>query len=242
MSHNPFRIFIGYDTREPISYHVLSHSILTRASKPVSITPLAQSTLRAAGLYTRERLAAESTEFSLTRFLVPYLCGFSGYALFMDCDMLCLTDIHELLNIVDMKSGLAVWCCQHSYTPSTTTKLLNQPQTTYPRKNWSSLMLFDCSHPATKTLTPEYVNKATPLELHRFMWIGMSSVQHEEIGSIPLNWNWLVGEYPPKHKYETLPKIIHYTLGGPWFTHYKECDYNKEWFEEYEKMNYTQQL
>ena len=212
-------VFIGYDTNETVAYHVLAHSILRRASIPVSIAPLMRRQL--AGLYTRERGPTESTEFSLTRFLVPGLSGFKGWSLFMDCDMLCLADIAELAACIPCSPEKAVLVCKHDYTPKTERKFLDQMQTKYPRKNWSSLMLFN--NERCGALTAQYVNTASGLDLHRFRWI-----RDELIGDLPLEWNWLVGEYP--HNAEA--KIVHYTLGGPYFDDYRDCDYADEWREE----------
>lgn len=216
----PLRIFIGYDQREAIAYHVLSHSILTRSSVPVMIAPLVQSALREQGIYNRERTPLESTEFSMTRFLVPYLCGYRGNAVFMDCDMLCRVDIAELWDEI-LESEEAVLCCQHSYTPSANTKFLGNPQTAYPRKNWSSFMVFDCTR--CRALTPDYVNTATGLELHRMLWM-----DNKPIGALPLEWNWLVGEYEKNYN----ANILHYTLGGPWFAETAHCDHADEWRQE----------
>jgi hypothetical protein len=198
----------------------LAHSILTRASIPVAIIPLVQSQLRAMGCYTRTRGPTESTEFSLTRFLVPYLSGFRGVSVFMDCDMLCLADVAELL-----PARGAVSVCQHDYTPSTETKMEGQVQTAYPRKNWSSLMVFN--NASCLTLQPDYINQATGLSLHRFHW-----KDDKAIGSLPLEWNWLVGEYEPNPN----AKLLHYTLGGPWFSDYQGCDYADLWHAEYRAM------
>ncbi len=256
MSHEPLKCFIGYDSKEPIAYHVLSHSILTRASCPVSITPLRQDTLRAAGIYTRERGPTESTEFSLTRFLVPYLSGYKGFSVFMDSDMLCRCDIAELhawiamnfqerfvppdeydetyerhgITLIRNKPGTwvkdkALLCCQHDYTPSETTKFLGNVQTAYPRKNWSSFMVF--ANDQCKALTPEYVNNATGLDLHRFQWI-----QDGQIGALPIEWNWLVGEYAENPK----AKVLHWTLGGPWFSGFERSDHSGEWLDERDAM------
>lgn len=223
-------IFIGYDSREPIAYHVAAHSILRRSSIPVAIRPLVQSQLRQSGLYTRDRGQLESTEFSMTRFLVPHLMGYKGYALFMDCDMLVLTDIAELLKVeVQLDLGKAVYVCQHDYTPRGETKMDGQVQTSYPRKNWSSFMLFDCER--CTALTPEYVNTASGLELHRFYWV---REQFEDIGALPLEWNVLVGE---EHQTDRPPKVIHYTNGGPYFLDYSRGPYADEWFAEYKHMN-----
>src|ERR1051325_605786 len=164
--NEPLRLFIGFDRRENINYAVLSHSILRRASVPVMISRLP----RQAGerLYTRERGPTESTEFSLTRFLTPFLSDYCGYSIFMDCDMVCRVDIIDVMLHVLAQPGKAVYCCQHDYTPSSTVKFLNQPQHAYPKKCWSSLMIFD--NAKCTALSPEYVNRATGLELHRFAW------------------------------------------------------------------------
>jgi lipopolysaccharide biosynthesis glycosyltransferase len=230
-------IFIGWDSREPIAFPVLANSIMQRATAPVSITALIQKQLRSSGQYSRERGPTESTEFSLTRFLVPYLSGYKGISLFLDCDMLCRADITDLEFIAaktlslgledegDLDSNKAVWVCQHNYTPKGTTKFLGQQQTAYPRKNWSSLILF--VNERCKILTKKYVNSASGLDLHRFNWL-----KDEHIGSLPLEWNHLVGEYPPNLE----AKILHYTNGGPWFDDYKNTDHAAEWFTERDGM------
>jgi hypothetical protein len=221
---SPFRIFIGYDPNETVAYHTLAHSILRRSSIPVSIAPLMRSQLGA--LYTRARGPTESTEFSLTRFLVPALSGYEGWSMFIDCDMLCRSDIAELAELTRASGDAAVLVCKHDYTPGPQRKFLNQIQTVYPRKNWSSVMLFN--NQRCKALTSEYVNSAPGLDLQRFVWI-----QDAEIGGIPLEWNWLVGEYA----YNPMAKIVHYTLGGPYFDEYRGCDYAAEWFEERRLLN-----
>lgn len=221
MTAIPIKVFIGYDSKEPESYHVLSHSILRRASFPVSITPLALTQLR--HVYTRPRGPLESTEFSMTRFLVPYLSDYSGWSVFMDCDMLCRVDIAELAVHILKQPGKAVYCCQHDYQAKEGTKFLNQPQTVYPRKNWSSFMVFN--NRQCQMLTPDYVNTATGLELHRMLWM-----PDDQIGSLPLEWNWLVGEYVPNPD----AKVLHWTLGGPWFG--KDVTHEEDWFAEREMM------
>lgn len=222
-AHAPLRIFVGYDSKEPLAYYVLAHSILRRTSLPVSIEPLALHQLRR--IYTRERGPTESTEFSMTRFLVPYLCGYEGHAVFMDCDMLCRADVAELLLHAVAHPDKAVLVCQHEYTPKHATKFLGQAQTAYPRKNWSSLMVFN--NRLCAALTPEYVNTATGLDLHRLNWIPDAWV-----GALPLEWNWLVGEYEPNHS----ARMLHYTLGGPWFEEHAECDHAEDWLDELSHM------
>lgn len=214
-------IFIGYDVKETVAYHVLSHSLLSRASEPISISPLRRDLLKP--WYTRPRATNESTDFSLTRFMVPYLSGYTGYSIFMDCDMLCLTDIIDVFSHIDGTKAVSV--CQHDYVPSTERKFLNQVQSKYPRKNWSSFMVFN--NALCKSLTPDLVNHATGLHLHRFEWI-----EDSLIGTLPLEWNWLVGEYPSTND----PKVLHYTLGTPCFSDYAKCEYSDVWWEEYRNM------
>lgn len=217
------RIYLGYDPVESIAFYTLAHSILRRASIPVSIAPVARSQLK--GVYTRERGPTESTDFSLTRFLVPWLSAFEGWSLYLDCDMLCRVDISKLMKETERQADKAVLVCKHDYVPKTGRKFLDRVQTTYPRKNWSSVVLFN--NERCKALTPGYVNSASPSDLHRFAWL-----DDERIGEMPLEWNWLVGEYA----YNPAAKIVHFTIGGPYFEAYRECDYAQEWFAELESM------
>ena len=218
------RVFIGFDTVETVSYHVLSHSIQARCSEPVSITPLMLTQL--SGLMTREHHNLQSTEFSFSRFLVPHLCDYQGWALFMDCDMLVLDDMADLWNLRD--DDFAVQVVKHEHVPKETTKFLGQPQSKYEKKNWSSVMLFN--NEKCKALTPDFVNTATGLELHRYQWLDGDHL----IGDIPHRWNHLVG-YD-----ETVPvgevSNLHYTIGGPYFDDYKDTDYAAEWFAEKDAM------
>jgi hypothetical protein len=190
----------------------------------VSMTPLRLDSLRR--IYTRERGPTESTEFSLTRFLVPYLSNYEGFSLFMDCDMLMQADVLELMLHTLADPGHAVYVCQHDYTPKDASKFLGAVQTTYPRKNWSSFMLFD--NRQCRALTPAYVNTASGLDLHRLHWLK----DEQTIGALPLEWNWLVGEYPPKAD----AKNLHYTLGGPWFEDYRQTDHADRWQAAYQRM------
>ena len=216
-------IFIGYDSRESVAFHTLAHSILRRASLPISIAPLARSQL--AHVYRRSRGPTEATEFSLTRFLVPYLSGYAGWSIYMDCDMLCRVDIAGLAREMERQADRAVLVCKHDYVPKGERKFLDQVQTKYPRKNWSSLMLFN--NERCRALTPDYVNSASGLELHRFAWL-----EDRLIGELAREWNWLVGEYP----YSADARIAHFTRGGPYFEAYRDCDYADEWFAEFESM------
>ncbi|XP_054781439.1 protein CDI-like [Prosopis cineraria] len=226
----PFKIFIGYDSREDIAYEVCRYSILKRASIPVHITPLKLSDLRPQGLYWRERGKLESTEFSFSRFLTPHLANFHGWALFIDCDFLFLSDIKNLVDLVDHK--YAVMCVHHDYTPTEATKMDGVVQTVYPRKNWSSMVLYNCGHPKNKVLSPQVVNTQTGSYLHRFQWL-----EDDEIGSVPFVWNFLVGhnKVDESDVKNSFPKAVHYTLGGPWFEDYKDCEFGDLWVKEMEE-------
>ena len=216
-------IFIGYDSKERVAYNVLSHSIIQNSTKPVAITPIALNNLK--DDFVRERNALSSTEFSFSRFMIPHLMNYQGWALFMDCDMLMFEDISKLWRMRDDSKAIQV--CKHDYTPKTDTKFLGQVQTKYPKKNWSSFMLMNCKK--CTTLTPDYVNKASGLELHQFKWLEGDHL----IGDLPLEWNWLVGEY--EHKDDVYN--VHYTKGGPWFEDYAKCDYSEDWFRNLEESN-----
>ena len=217
------RVFIGYDPRESVAFHVLSHSLLRRSSIPLSVSPLVRSQLQS--VYTRPRGPTESTEFSMTRFLVPYLSEYAGWSLYIDCDMLCRTDIAALAAESERQADKAVLVCKHDYVPKSERKFFDQIQTKYARKNWSSLMLFN--NERCRALGPDYVNSASGLELHRFAW-----TEDRLIGALEPEWNWLVGEYP----HNPGARIVHFTLGGPYFTEYRACDYADEWFAEFESM------
>ena len=215
-------VFIGYDPREAIAFSVLSCSIQARASEPVSISPLMLSQLN--GILTRERHPLQSTDFSFSRFLTPYLSGYAGWSVFMDCDMLVLDDIASLHALRDDR--YAVMVVKHDHVPKETKKFLGEPQSKYEKKNWSSVMLFN--NAKCRALTPEYVNKASGLELHQFKWLAGDEV----IGALPDRWNHLVGYNPPRKD----AALVHYTLGGPYFDDFRNCEYSKEWFAERDAM------
>lgn len=221
------RIFIGYDPREAVAYSVLAHSIAARASEPVSFAPLMLTELR--GILTRERHPLQSTDFAFSRFLTPYLSGFEGWSVFMDCDMLVLDDIVNLWKLRDDR--YAVMVVKHQHRPREKVKFLDQPQTEYPKKNWSSVMLFNNAR--CRVLSPGYVNTATGLELHQFKWLGDDAL----IGAIPHRWNHLVGYDPPTREVS----LVHYTLGGPYFREYADCEYSREWFAERDRMLHVEQ-
>jgi len=219
----PFRVYIGWDSREDIAYQVARRSLLRHASIPVEVIPIRLADLVAQGLYTRPVDPLASTEFTYTRFLVPHLAGYRGWAVFVDCDFIFFGDIAELQASMDPK--YAVLCVQHDYRPQETSKMDGIPQSPYPRKNWSSFMLFNCDHPATRRLTPEVVNRESGAFLHRMQW-----ARDEEIGALPMGWNWLEGWYAkPATGY---PQAVHHTRGGPWFETWQHVDYAREWLDE----------
>jgi hypothetical protein len=216
------RVFIGFDGVEAVAYSVLAYSINTRASQPVQIAPVMLDQLQ--GVYKRERNPLQSTEFSFSRFLVPWLCDYQGWAIFMDCDMLVRDDIDRLWQLRDER--FAVQVVKHVHIPKEETKFLGAVQTKYEKKNWSSVMLINCAR--CKALTPDYVNRATGLELHQFKWLGDEAL----IGEIPAGWNHLVGY--DRHRADA--SLVHYTIGGPWFREYEQCEYSDEWRAERDRM------
>lgn len=219
------KIFVGYDSREDIAWQVCRLSIQRHTGADVPVYPLRQSTLREIGLYTRAADAA-STEFSITRFLTPYLGAHDGWTIFVDCDFLFTVDVRKVLDHASRDK--AVHVVQHDYVPANAVKMDGQVQTVYPRKNWSSFILFNNAHPDVKALTPEVVNTASPAHLHRFGWVSSDDL----IGNLPLAWNFLEGEYP--RPAET-PCAIHYTNGGPWFENWQDVDYADLWIAERER-------
>jgi len=220
------KVFIGYDSRQdkdPLGkgiinppYEVCKASIRKYNSK-VQIIPIKLDELIEVGIYDREKDPLASTEFTYSRFLVPYLSNFEGISLFCDSDFLWQTDITDILEYFDSK--YSVMCCQHDYTPSTTTKMDGLIQTVYPKKNWSSLMLFNCSDEDCRNLTPNVINNELPRYLHRMEW-----TNDYKIGEIPLQYNWLEGDYDNSVN----PKAIHFTNGGPWHKTWNG-DYRASW-------------
>lgn len=215
-------VFIGYDPREAAAFSVLVHSIQARATQPVSVTPLMLGQLKQ--VLTRERHPLQSSDFSFSRFLTPYLSGYSGWSVFMDCDMLMRDDIANLWALCDER--YAVMVVKHEHVPRETVKFLGEPQSKYEKKNWSSVMLFN--NAKCRALTPDYVNRASGLELHQFKWLSGDGL----IGSLPDRWNHLVGYNAPRRD----AALVHYTLGGPYFPEYATCEYSDEWRAERDAM------
>jgi hypothetical protein len=222
MDDSVIRVYIGHDLREEVALSVLSYSIHRHASRPVSITPVMISQL--GPLYTREKHPLQSTAFSFSRFLTPYLSGYEGWSLFTDCDMLMVEDIAKLWALRDDR--YAVMVVKHEHIPRETEKFLRMPQSKYEKKNWSSVMLFNNAR--CTALTPDYVNTASGLELHQFKWLG----DDEAIGALPSRWNHLVGYDAPRED----AALVHFTLGGPYFADHADCEYADAWRAERDRM------
>lgn len=227
-------IFIGYDQREEDAYLVAERSLNARASEPIVSYPLMLDILRAQCLYWREHTvvrqigaphrlfdvisnAPMSTEFAISRFLTPHIAE-TGWALFMDCDVLIREDIHQLFAEADPR--FAVQVVKHPALRSEGLKMDGQAQQPYTRKNWSSVMLFNCDHPANQYLTPDMVNEMPGRMLHRFCWL-----TDDQIGDLTPRWNYLVGVSKPQAD----PSIAHFTLGVPSMRGYEHSEFADEW-------------
>lgn len=211
------RLFTGYDEREAIGFHVFVASVLARASEPVSIVPITKQVMG-----QRDG----SNTFSYSRFLVPYLCGFKGMAIFADgCDMLCLGDIAELADLYD--PYMAVQVVRHDYKTRHQIKYVGTSMESrnvdYPRKNWSSLMVINCGHYAWRPITPQYVQRHDGPYMHGFQFL-----QDRFIGELPDRWNWLVDEFDENAH----ANLLHWTAGIPAFEAYRDAPMAAEWFAE----------
>lgn len=223
----PVRIFIGYDNRIPVAFQTLVHSITQKSSVPVTFCPINLNNVKS--IFDRPKVNVQSTEFSFSRFLTPYLSGYEGWSLFMDNDIILLDDIAKLWALRDEK--YAVMCVKHEHRPSEKKKFMGAAQTSYEKKNWSSVMLFN--NPECKALTPDYVNKASGLELHQFKWLAGDHL----IGGLPLEWNYLA-DYTEENEARVVPRLVHYTIGGPFYPEFKDTEYSTEWFKEFAGANY----
>ena len=212
-------LFVGFDPREAVAYHVFCSSIIQNTSVPVQISPLVLSQLQEFNEMHDDR----SNDFVYSRFLTPYLTDFKGWAIFADGDMICQGDLKELIDMADPSK--AVMVVKHDYQTKATQKYLGNINENYPRKNWSSVILWNCDHPKHKILTPDFVSKQTGKFLHRFSWL-----DDQDIGELPLEWNWLASEY----KVNREAKLIHYTLGTPCFKDYKNSDMADIWYHYYD--------
>lgn len=236
------RAYVGYDPRLDLPYEVTKHSMLKRASFPVEVIPLKQSALRESDIYSRERNPDDITEFTFTRFLTPHLAAFTGWAMFVDSDFLYTGDLRELANLVDDK--FAVMCVKHDYSGRETTVMDGRVRPTYPRLNWSSMMLWNCSHAKNRILTPDFVSSQPAEFLQRLKWL-----EDDEIGAIPQTWNFLVGhshladhDIATRGTTSTPPKAIHFTEGGPWYDRWASCQFSELWFQERDDFEHSQQI
>ncbi len=214
-------IVVGFDQREAIAYHTFTQSIIEKSTVPIRFIPLAVNTLKNYKEIHQDR----SNDFIYSRFLTPYLNNYQGWAIFADGDMICQADIKELWDLRDPNKALLV--VKHKYQTKQKEKYLGNINENYPRKNWSSLILWNCSHPKHKILTPDFIASQTGKYLHRFSWL-----DDNDIGELPKEWNWLAIEYP----INTSAKLIHYTLGAPCFLDYRDSDMSLQWLETQQRL------
>ena len=219
-------IFIGYDPREAIAYHTCANSIIRKATTPVSLNPLALNLLSG----YKEQHNDGSNHFIYSRFLVPHLTNYNGWAIFLDGDMILRTDIQELWKLCD--ESKAVMVVKHDYKTRMTEKYLGAKNENYPRKNWSSVILWNCGHELNRQITPDFVQSSTGAQLHRFTWI-----PNDQIGELPIEWNWLPDEFDAN----TDAKLLHYTLGTPCFHDFATTPMADEWHRERIYTEYSQQ-
>ena len=222
----PIPIFVGYDPREAVAYHTCANSIIRHASCPVAIIPLALNLFKD---YT-ETHTDGSNQFIYSRFLVPHLMDYTGHAIFIDGDMIVRSDIAELWQWRHKRYDVQV--VKHNYETCMTEKYLGSKNENYPRKNWSSVIIWNCESTANKRLTPEFVQRSTGAELHRFTWI-----RDEQIGDLPAEWNWLPDEYGPNCNAD----LLHYTLGAPCFHDFATTPMADDWHHERMLADYCQQ-
>lgn len=225
-------IWLGYDPREAGAFAVARSSMERNLIGAVRVRGLILDRLKDEGLYTRPTSrqggklwddiseAPMSTEFACSRFLVPNLAG-HGWALFTDCDILVRKNLNKIFDQADPR--YAVMVVKHDYRPPEGVKMDGQAQQPYARKNWSSVALFNCDHPANKALTLEMVNGTPGRDLHRFCWL-----KDEEIGALDPTWNYLVGHTTGVPD----PAIVHFTEGIPTMPGYENCEFAGEWHAE----------
>ena len=216
------KIYIGYDSKISIASKVCEHS-LRHHSEDLDIELLKLTKLKKKKLYWRP-YKNQSTEFTYSRFLIPYLQNYKGWALYCDNDFLFLKDVKELMSL--QNNSKAVLCVKHEYKPKEKTKMGNKKQINFSKKNWSSLMLINCGHPSMKNLDLSTVSEASGRYLHQFQWL-----DDDEIGSIPHSWNWLVNWYRTD-KGDGHPEALHFTEGGPWIV---DSEYKQTWLN-YKKL------
>ena len=222
----PIPVFVGYDPREAIAYHTCVNSIIRHSSQPVAIIPIALNLFQD----YKETHTDGSNHFIYTRFLVPHLMGFKGWAIFIDGDMIVRDDIMKLWNLQEVDKDVMV--VKHDYQTCMPVKYLGAKNENYPRKNWSSVILWNCNSFPNRQLTPEFVQKSSGSFLHRFSWLDDS-----RIGELPSEWNWLPDEYGVN----TNAKLLHYTLGAPCFQEFADTPQGNEWHRERILTEYCQQ-
>jgi len=222
----PIPVFVGYDPREAIAYHTCVNSIIRHASQPVAIIPIALNLFQD----YKETHTDGSNHFIYTRFLVPHLMGFKGWAIFIDGDMIIRGDIVELWNLRELDKDVLV--VKHDYQTCMPVKYLGAKNEDYPRKNWSSVILWNCNSFPNRQLTPEFVQTSSGSFLHRFSWL-----DDDRIGDLPPEWNWLPDEYGPNLN----AKLLHYTLGAPCFQEFADTPQGNEWHRERILTEYCQQ-
>ena len=222
----PIPVFVGYDPREAIAYHTCVNSIIRHASQPVAIIPIALNLFQD----YKETHTDGSNHFIYTRFLVPHLMGFKGWAIFIDGDMIIRGDIVELWNLREIDKDVMV--VKHDYQTCMPVKYLGAKNEDYPRKNWSSVILWNCNSFPNRQLTPEFVQTSSGSFLHRFSWL-----DDDRIGDLPPEWNWLPDEYGAN----TEAKLLHYTLGTPCFQEFADTPQGNEWHRERILTEYCQQ-
>jgi len=215
------KIYVGFDPRESVVYHTFTQSLIEKSTLPIEITPLAVTTLN----FYEETHQDKSNDFVYSRFLTPFMSNFEGWSIYVDGDMICQADIKELLELRDETKAVQV--VKHDYKTKSANKYLDNKNENYPRKNWSSVILWNCAHPKHKILTPNFINEQTGKFLHRFSWL-----EDEEIGELPIEWNWLAIEYADN----PLAKLIHYTLGAPCFKDYRATSMAENWLSMQKKI------
>jgi lipopolysaccharide biosynthesis glycosyltransferase len=213
-------IVVGFDQRESVAYHVFCQSVIDKSTMPVFFLPLAENTL----VDYKETHLDGSNKFIYSRFLTPHLNNFKGWAIFADGDMVCQRDISHLWKLRDESKAVVV--VKHDYKTKKAIKYLGNKNEDYPRKNWSSLILWNCAHSKNKILSPEFIQKQNGAFLHRFQWLS-----DDLIGEISPEWNWLAIEYPENKN----ANLIHYTLGTPCFKEYRNTSMADIWHESFDR-------
>lgn len=227
-------VYIGYDHREDDAYKVCAKSLVSHASITLHLRKLDIDRLRTDKIYSRTCKFQDgqtvdvldgrpfSTWFAFTRFLVPCLMEYKGWAIFVDCDFLFTRDIAEIIPLLDETK--AVMVVKHNHIPAEYVKMTGQSQAPYPRKNWSSFVAWNCSHRANRILTPMAVNSMPGRWLHGFTWL-----EDDQIGEFPVTWNWLSGVTEPL---EETPAAIHFTSGIPDMKGHENTPYADLWRDE----------